>query len=215
MITTSSTESECESHDFVNATSLEQCTSRLQSSQSSVSSDGDLSFSLAIDRELDALVLGDELPAFEIRLVSPLGRTPSPIDTNTEDFQTPTRIPICDDDSTPSAYCNSDFVTLQEINAKISPPVYEENSKTTLSRCNSLETIFEGVFLNTPPRKVSNASNMSSMRGDLFEKLVINRLKSGKENQIPGGCEAGSINSCSNDHLCGIPKGDRFRTNIN
>ncbi|XP_017489944.1 PREDICTED: uncharacterized protein LOC108378162 [Rhagoletis zephyria] len=160
-------------------------TSRLQSSQSSVSSESDLSFSLSIERELDALVLGDELPAFEIRLISPLGRTPSPIDTNPEDLQTPTRATLFDDDSTPSACTSSDFVTLKEINAKISSPVDVENSKIDISLCNSLETIFEGVFLNTPPRKQSNVRNFNSTRGNLIEKMKCNRINSGKENQIP------------------------------
>uniref|UniRef100_W8CD93 Uncharacterized protein n=1 Tax=Ceratitis capitata TaxID=7213 RepID=W8CD93_CERCA len=168
----------------------EMNTSRHQSSHSSLSSEADLSFSLTVDRELDPLVIGDELPAFEIRLVSPLGRTPSPIDTDLEDLQTPTRVIQVDDDSTPCACSSLDFVTLQEINAQISPPTDDEKSKTSLSRCNSLETIFEGVFLNTPPRRESNARNINSMRGNLFDKLIANRLSAGKENQLPNGATA-------------------------
>ncbi|XP_011193109.1 uncharacterized protein LOC105218934 [Zeugodacus cucurbitae] len=156
--------------------------SQFQCSQSSLSTEEDLSFSSAIDRELDSLVLGDELPAFEIRLVSPLGRTPSPIDTYPEDFRTPLRHPKLDDDG---ECLSSDFVTLQEINSLISPPADDEESKA-VSRCNSLETIFEGVFLNTPPKKRNNVRT-NPMRGNLFEKIVVNRMCSGKENKLPNG----------------------------
>ncbi|XP_011192134.2 uncharacterized protein LOC105218317 [Zeugodacus cucurbitae] len=169
--------------------------SRLQCSQSSVSSEGDLSFSLAADRELNALDIGDELPAFEFRLISPHGRTPSPIDINAEDLQTPTRQPILDDDSTPSAGLNSDFVALQEINAMISPPADSEENKANLSRCNSLETIFEGVFLNTPPKNATNLRKVNSMRSNLFEKKFMTRMNSGKENQMPNGVNAVSTST--------------------
>lgn len=160
-------------------------TSRFHRSQSSLLNDGDISFSSSIDQELGALILGDELPAFEIRLVSPLGRTPSPIDTNKEDFRTPTGHPQLDCDSIPKERLNSDFVTLEEINSLISPPTDDEESTACVSRCNSLETIFEGVFLNTPPKTGSDVRNISTMRENIFEKIIINRTFSTKENQVP------------------------------
>ncbi|XP_011202417.2 uncharacterized protein LOC105225584 [Bactrocera dorsalis] len=160
-------------------------TSYINRSQSSLSNEGDLSFLSSIDQELDALILGDELPAFEIRLVSPLGRTPSPIDSNEEDFRTPTRIQQLDCDSTASECLNSDFVTLEEINSLISPPADDKRSTADVSRCNSLETIFEGVFLNTPPKAGSIVRNVSTTRENLFEKFIINRMFSTKENQVP------------------------------
>ncbi|XP_018798182.1 PREDICTED: uncharacterized protein LOC108974658 [Bactrocera latifrons] len=167
-------------------------TTPIHRSQSSLSNEGDLSFSSSIDQELDALILGDELPAFEIRLVSPLGRTPSPIDSNEEDFRTPTRLSQLDRNSTASEGLNSDFVTLEEINSLISPPADDKGCTADVSRCNSLETIFEGVFLNTPPKAGSIARNVSTTRENLFEKFIINRMFSTKENQVPN---IGAVNA--------------------
>ncbi|XP_039965330.1 uncharacterized protein LOC126763464 [Bactrocera neohumeralis] len=164
-------------------------TSNFHRSQSSLSNEGDLSFSSSIDQELDALILGDELPAFEIRLVSPLARTPSPIDTNEVDFRTPTRLPQLDCDSTASECLNSDFVTLEEINSLISPPANDKECTADVRRCNSLETIFEGVFLNTPPK--AGVRYVNTTRENLFEKLIINRMFSTKENQVPN---VGAVN---------------------
>ncbi|XP_053955158.1 uncharacterized protein LOC128861225 [Anastrepha ludens] len=199
MISSSTTENDVRPSD----SNVEMCaseinTSRLQTSHSSVSSEGDLSFSLSIDQELDALVIGDELPAFEIRLISPLGRTPSPIDTNPEVLQTPTRGTLFGDDSTPSACLSSDFVTLQEINAQISPPADDQTGKTSVNGCNNLETIFEGVFLNTPPRKQNSVRNFNSIHGGLFEKTVTSKINSGKENQLPKGGKTATISYSSN-----------------
>lgn len=61
------------------------------SHNSTISNESDMSLlSLSLDKELEANAIDiDELPAFEIRLISPLGRTPSPIDS--EDMATPTR----------------------------------------------------------------------------------------------------------------------------
>nr|XP_036213234.1 uncharacterized protein LOC106614843 [Bactrocera oleae] len=191
MIRTSLTDSDARPTDrSMELSASEINTSRLQCSQTSVSSESDLSFSLSIERDLDALIIDDELPAFEIRLISPLGRTPSPIDTNAEDLQTPTRLPQLDDDSTPSACHNADFVALQDINALISPPSDNEDRRESLSRCNSLETIFEGVFLNTPPKNASNIRRTNSMRSNLIERKFIGRMNSGKENQIPNGIDS-------------------------
>lgn len=184
--------------------------SHFQCSQSFLSSESDLSFSSSVDQELDALILDDELPAFEIRLVSPLGRTPSPIDTTAEDFRTPTRLPQFDD-STPSECLSSDFVTLQEINSLISPPPDYEESKADVSRCNSLETIFEGVFLNTPPKKANNVRNINLMRENLFEKMMINRMCSGKENQSPN---VGAVDEISKFTKCYHPKEHIPQANI-
>ncbi|XP_011204132.2 uncharacterized protein LOC105226784 [Bactrocera dorsalis] len=193
MIRKSLTESDARPNDkSMELSASEINTSRLQCSQSSVSSESDLSFSLSIERDLDALLIDDELPAFEIRLISPLGRTPSPIDSNAEDLQTPTRLPQVDDDSTPNACQNTDFVALHEINALISPPADNEERRESLSRYNSLETIFEGVFLNTPPKNASNIRRTNSMRSNIIEKNFISRMHTDKENQIPNGIDSNS-----------------------
>lgn len=54
----------------------------------------------------------------------------------------------------PSTSEDEDRVSLVEINAKIgSPPANNQNGKRL-----NLETIYEGVFLDTPPKKVSKSS---------------------------------------------------------
>lgn len=177
---------------------------RLQCSLSSLESDSDLS--LAFERELgeEEPADCDGLPAFEIRAYSPHGRTPSPIDdVHYHDIETPKQQQ--QQQRSPERQNNPEFVALHEINAQISPPSdnADESVSTTangMSRVNSLETIFEGVFLQTPPREKlnnstgsdlnSNSSNRNTpkrVRANLMELVAINRLQSGinKENQSP------------------------------
>lgn len=191
MIKTSITENDGKTIDnSVEMSVSEINTSCPRCSQSSVSIESDLSFLLSNEQELDPLVIGDELPAFEIRLMSPLGRIPSPIGSNAEDLQTPTRLSQLDDDSTPSACQNSDFVALKEIDAMISPSADNVERKEIRSRCNSLETIFEDVFLNTPPKNASNIRKVNATRSNMFEKKFISEANSGKENQIANGIDS-------------------------
>lgn len=178
---------------------------RLQCSLSSLESDSDLS--LAFERELgeEEPADCDGLPAFEIRAFSPHGRTPSPIDdVHYHDIETPKQQQQQQQRS-PGRQNNPEFVALHEINAQISPPSDNadepvSNTADGISRANSLETIFEGVFLQTPPREKLNNSTGSSLnsnssnrntpkrvRANLMELVAINRLQSGinKENQSP------------------------------
>lgn len=161
---------------------------------STISNESDISLlSLSLDKEMENAnpIDIDELPAFEIRLISPLGRIPSPIDS--EDMATPTRpLPFPRDRLNLSPCRNHpDYVALHDINAQISPPSdhgdNEEDESSPLSRTSSLETIFEGVFLNTPPRQRLNMQNHrhSRSRTSLLEKVALNRLNTGKENQSP------------------------------
>lgn len=172
----------------------------LQCSMSSLESESDLS--LALEHEMGQPVDCDELPAFEIRAYSPHGRTPSPIDDlNASDLETPKQLPVQQQRS-PGRQNNPDFVALHEINAQISAPNNNENaddSTAGLKHANSLETIFEGVFLHTPPREKLNksagyGSNPNSAnrytpkrsRANLMELVAINRLHlDGQENQSP------------------------------
>lgn len=166
---------------------------RLQTSyNSTISNDSEVSLlSLSMENEIDSNVKRtdiDELPAFEIRLISPLGRTPSPIDN--EEIVTPTRpLPLLHQRLTSSSCRNNpDYVPLHDINAQISPPgEHGDEDELSLSRTSSLETIFEGVFLNTPPRQRYNFQNNRNCRNrtNLLEKVAINRLNSSKENQSP------------------------------
>lgn len=163
---------------------------RLQCSVSSMDMESESDLSLAFDREEQSPDGScDELPAFEIRAFSPHGRTPSPIDDlNLSDIETPKqplREQLPADDEEPSRQHDPQYVALHEINAQISPPSDGDDS-------NSLETIFEGVFLSTPPREKaanSGSSRFTPKRGraNLIELMAIgNRLHGGKENQSPG-----------------------------
>ncbi|XP_037805275.1 uncharacterized protein LOC119599550 [Lucilia sericata] len=174
-------------------TDVNNASYRLHTSHNStISNESDLSLlSLSLDKELEANFNGidiDELPAFEIRLISPIGRTPSPIDC--EDMGTPTRpIQSPQERLTPSSCRNNpDFVALHDINAQISPPSdLGDEDGSSLSRTSSLETIFEGVFLNTPPRQRLNLQNNrhNRSRTNLLEKVALNRFNAGKENMSP------------------------------
>ncbi|XP_068142111.1 uncharacterized protein [Drosophila tropicalis] len=169
-------------------------------SMSSLESESDLS--LAFEQDQDNHQDGggcDELPAFDTRALSPHGRTPSPInDLNLSDIETPKQQPqhqsqqTKDDQANQQLHLqsNPDFVALHEINAQISPPSDANDSKS------NLETIFEGIFLQTPPRektpKTSPGSSSSSLRftpkrsrANLMELVAMNRIQNGKENLSP------------------------------
>ncbi|KAH8294054.1 hypothetical protein KR054_007841 [Drosophila jambulina] len=190
--------------DAVNTCAEERCREQLQCSLSSVDLESESDLSLAFERE-EASPAGscDELPAFEIRAFSPHGRTPSPIDDlNLSDIETPKQQQLLSrTQELETRQNNPEYVALHEINAQISPPSDADDSGATLSRSNSLETIFEGVFLNTPPReKATNGGSLNSSssrytpkrsRSNLMELMAIgNRLHSGKENQSPGAGRA-------------------------
>ncbi|XP_017102508.2 uncharacterized protein [Drosophila bipectinata] len=172
---------------------------RLHCSLSSVEMENEMEMeaesdlSLAFERDEDAGQSGgswDELPAFEIRAFCPHGRTPSPIDDlNLSDIETPKQ-QLHHQSSEELRYNNPEFVALHDINAQISPPSDADTSKSS----NNLETIFEGVFLHTPPREKANAAGSPSStrftpkrsRANLMELVAIgNRLNGGKENQSP------------------------------
>lgn len=178
---------------------------RLQCSLSSLESESDLS--LAFERELgeEKPTHCDGLPAFEIRAYSPHGRTPSPIDdVHYYDTETPNQS-VQQQQRSPGCQNNPEFVALHEINAQISALSDNADESITntngMSHANSLETIFEGVFLQTPPReKLNNSSGSGSnsnstnrntpkrVRANLMELVAINRLhinSSNKENQSP------------------------------
>ncbi|XP_055904869.1 uncharacterized protein LOC129940528 [Eupeodes corollae] len=165
------------------------------STNSSLSCESDIS-SFSFDKEVDSYTsrIGeDELPIFEIRLLSPLGRSPSPIDSDLEFLSSPTKsciTPTRNRKPHGQPKNTQDFVTLHDINAQISPPSDSESvssNSNNQSMCDSplqgnLETIFEGVFLHTPPKKLSKIKRISSggtttkLRNSLLEKIAINRL---------------------------------------
>ncbi|KAH8379501.1 hypothetical protein KR009_005341 [Drosophila setifemur] len=177
----------------------EQQQQQLHCSLSSVELESELEMevesdlSLAFEREEEAGSC-DELPAFEIRAFCPHGRTPSPIDDlNLSGIETPKQQPLQRHKEDPEEphHNHPDFVALHEINAQISPPSDANESRS--GDTNNLETIFEGVFLHTPPReKISSAGSGSTRctpkrsRANLMELVAIgNRLHGGKENESP------------------------------
>ncbi|XP_030387434.1 uncharacterized protein LOC115634033 [Scaptodrosophila lebanonensis] len=174
-------------------------------SMSSLSSESDLS--LAFERDLNEPTDYDELPAFEIRAFSPQARTPSPIDNDLfgADVETPKQQKVHRQQGSPGRENNPEFVALHEINAKISPPSDStEDSMVAFSRSNSLETIFEGIVLHTPPReKVNNGTprcTPNRNRANILEMVAINRIQGGKEDQFPTGRVISPRKESAQDH---------------
>uniref|UniRef100_A0A1B0B8P6 Protein aurora borealis n=1 Tax=Glossina palpalis gambiensis TaxID=67801 RepID=A0A1B0B8P6_9MUSC len=176
---------------------------RLQASHSpTMSNESDLSFSWSMDHEVETYtnaIDADELPAFEIRLISPLGRTPSPI--RSENMSPSLRTPNFEHLISNNCQNDPEFVTLQDINAQISPPSEHSDADTSLQRTGSLETIFEGVFLNTPPRQRLSMQSRSGSRSrnNLLEKVTFNRLFCCTENKSPQSMERQLLSSCPLD----------------
>lgn len=110
---------------------------------------------LSLDEEMEKFNNSDELPSFNIRSMSPFGRSPSPInDQQRAELASCSTPPKSDD--TDSMYDSSpEYVTLNDINSQISP--LSTSSKHN-SSTKSLETIFENEFLHTPPRKAMNGN---------------------------------------------------------
>ncbi|XP_037934324.1 uncharacterized protein LOC119668771 [Teleopsis dalmanni] len=152
------------------------CARRLSTSRiTTMSNESDVSFNLSFDAEI-AEMDSDELPAFDIRLLSPHGSSPSPIDKSME--QTISKDKETSFSDSP-CHNNPEFIALRDINAQISPPLENDVS--------SLETIYEGVFLNTPTRKHNVKPNMRNerCRRSLQEVAVTNGQQLGKENNTP------------------------------
>lgn len=114
----------------------------------------------------------DELPAFSIQSVSPsglsispIGHEPSLLNLSISPISSESDLSDDDDDENDVAMRaidrtatsstdddDSDHVSLDEINAQINTPPSATSQRCSTKRLN-LETIFEGVFLETPPKK--------------------------------------------------------------
>lgn len=93
----------------------------------------------------------DELPSFDIRSMSPFGRSPSPIDEQQRvELASCCTTPQTDTDSDSLYDSSPEYVQISHINAQISPLSTSSKHNTSTK---SLETIIEGEFLHTPPRK--------------------------------------------------------------
>lgn len=188
--------------NILNSSGDNNTSSRSHTSQSSTLS-GDSDLSLSLDRELEAytnVIDVDELPAFEVRLISPMGRTPSPIDS--EEIVIYPDLPHTTERLISSLCTNNpEYIALHDINAQLSPPK-EASATVNLSRTSSLETIFEGVFLNTPPRQHYSLHRPRIRSGSsMIEKYVRNRcMYNGKENQLPFR-RRNTMNTTSASHM--------------
>ncbi|XP_055599255.1 uncharacterized protein LOC129748616, partial [Uranotaenia lowii] len=177
--------------------------------------DGYLSpYCCSSDEELDRSQnreLLDEMPAFSTHSLSPSGRSLSPIDMETPSppryslnstyhsaFGTP-----CDSPSQQPPP-GKGYVTLEEINARIgmTPP----DSERSRSRLN-LETIFEGQFLETPPKKEFESRTNQS---NLLRRSLRNRALFGGVDPVsqssPSSSKGGDIENLSGqfDSACRI-----------
>lgn len=117
----------------------------------------------------------DELPAFAISSMSPSGLSISPIDTEPLCLLNISISPIsCDfaDDDDDDENGEDERVSLEEINAQINtpPPTDHHNGSKRLH----LETIFEGVFLETPPKK----KRFDSWRIPNINTITVERINS-------------------------------------
>lgn len=74
---------------------------------------------------------------------------------------------------------DDDRVSLEEINARIgSPPSNEQNGKRL-----NLETIYEGIFFETPPRKVAKSSLWHHLRNGISNPISMTNNKLPTEQQ--------------------------------
>lgn len=141
------------------------------------SEDGSVPFNAADDGSLM-----DELPPFSAFTLSPSARSLSPIELesfessahstpharreyigcSTPVYNTPPAMPHHDDTRNPK----EGFISLDEIHARIGLTPPDVNGSR--SRLN-LETIFEGVFLETPPKKEFQS------KGNLLRRSIKNR----------------------------------------
>lgn len=79
----------------------------------------------------------------------------------------------------------SDFVSLEELKSQISPPSDDECSATkTLTRHSNLETIFEDVYLETPPGTPTTTSGdvLKTRKRRLIARTDLSKCEEFKEN---------------------------------
>lgn len=136
----------------------------------------------------------DELPIFSIESASPLSSinddaisllnlSVSPISSNYE-LAEDTHNEFSMDfgaygggfDRTADSDGDDDRITLDEIHAKINTPPSAKSSKNLSKRLN-LETIYEGVFLETPPKKRSKPGGGAYGGNDSWRKSESNYFK--------------------------------------
>lgn len=123
------------------------------------------------------------VPAFEFS---------SPISSISSNCSSPDRTAM--PDNHPYRSCNidddfedddDDFVSLEELKSQISPPSDDECSAArTLTRHSHLETIFEDVYLETPPGTPTTGSNemLKTRKRRLTTRMDLSKCEEFKEN---------------------------------
>lgn len=80
---------------------------------------------------------------------------------------------------------DDDFVSLEELKSQISPPSDDDcSSAKTLTRHSQLETIFEDVYLETPPGTPTTGSSdmLKSRKRRMATRLDLSKCEEFKEN---------------------------------
>jgi hypothetical protein len=79
---------------------------------------------------------------------------------------------------------DDDFVSLEELKSQISPPSDDECSAAkTLTRHSHLETIFEDVYLETPPgTPTGNSDMLKSRKRRITTRMDLSKCEEFKEN---------------------------------
>lgn len=75
----------------------------------------------------------------------------------------------------------NDFVSLEELKSQISPPSDECSATTTLTRHSNLETIFEDVYLETPPG-TPNTDVLKTRKRKVIARTDLSKCDEFKEN---------------------------------
>lgn len=125
------------------------------------------------------------VPAFEFS---------SPISSISSNCSSPDRTAIPDNQNYRSCLIDEDFdddedddfVSLEELKSQISPPSDDECSSAakTLTRHSHLETIFEDVYLETPPGTPTSSHNevLKSRKRRLATRMDLSKCEEFKEN---------------------------------
>lgn len=132
-----------------------------------------LSFTENDEEELFNLphITVDELPIFRISSLSPSARSLSPISIAEDQcYETRSLYNNMDDPDFETDISCDEFTSLDDIHAQIGPSDCQ-------SKIVNLETIFEGVFLDTPPKRKLNTAYVlltkRNLNGCLYSKEVF------------------------------------------
>jgi hypothetical protein len=77
---------------------------------------------------------------------------------------------------------SDDFVSLEELHSQISPPMDTDSSAATLMQRSNLETIYEGIYLETPPGTPGTSAANSSARKRRLLRTDLSKCEEFKEN---------------------------------